>query len=189
MATVEASSKPRLVQRYHDEVVKALREKFGLKNVNQVPRLKKVVINMGVGKAIDNKKRIEEAVLHLSQITGQKPVVCVSKLAVAGFRLREGLPIGVKVDLRGARMWEFLDRLITFGLPRVRDFKGVSPKGFDGKGNYTLGVKEQIIFPEINYDQIEKVKGLNVSIVTTAKNDEHGLALLKAFGVPFRAAA
>jgi large subunit ribosomal protein L5 len=161
-------------------------KELGLKNPNQVPRLDKIVLNMGLGEALANNKLLESAVDQLASIAGQKPVVTRSRKAIANFKLREDQAIGCMVTLRGDRMFEFLDRLINVALPRVRDFKGVSPKAFDGRGNYTLGVREQIIFPEINYDQIEKVKGLNVSIVTTAGNDEQGLALLKAFGVPFR---
>jgi large subunit ribosomal protein L5 len=160
---------------------------LGFKNPMQVPRIDKIVLNMGLGDALANNKIMESAVDQLGAISGQKPVVTRSRKAIANFKLREDQAIGCMVTLRGDRMYEFLDRLINVALPRVRDFKGVSPKAFDGRGNYTLGVREQIIFPEINYDQIEKVKGLNVSIVTTAKNDEHGLALLKSFGVPFRA--
>lgn len=174
--------------RYRKEIVPALMNELGLKNPMQVPRLEKVVINMGLGEALANNKILESAIDQLGALTGQKPIVTRSRKAIANFKLREDQAIGAMVTLRGDRMFEFLDRLINVALPRVRDFKGVSPKAFDGRGNYTLGVREQIIFPEINYDQIEKVKGLNVSIVTTAKNDEHGLALLKAFGVPFRAA-
>ena len=161
-------------------------KELGLKNPMQVPRLDKIVLNMGLGEALANNKLLESAVDQLASISGQKPVITKSRKAIANFKLRENQSIGCMVTLRGDRMFEFLDRLISVALPRVRDFKGVSPKAFDGRGNYTLGVREQIIFPEINYDQIEKVKGLNVSIVTTAGNDEKGLALLKAFGVPFR---
>jgi large subunit ribosomal protein L5 len=152
----------------------------------EVPRLQKIVVNMGLGAAIENNKIIETGVEDLKAITGQKPVITRAKKAIATFKLRENLPIGVMVTLRSDRMWEFLDRLITFALPRVRDFKGVSPKAFDGRGNYTLGIREQIIFPEIDYDKIDKIKGMNVSIVTTAKNDEQGRALLRALGMPFR---
>ncbi len=177
----------RLKLRYRTEIVPALMKDLGFKNPMQVPRIEKVVLNMGLGDALANNKIMESAVDQLGAISGQKPVVTRSRKAIANFKLREDQAIGCMVTLRGDRMYEFLDRLINVALPRVRDFKGVSPKAFDGRGNYTLGVREQIIFPEINYDQIEKVKGLNVSIVTTAKNDEHGLALLKSFGVPFRA--
>lgn len=177
----------RLKLRYRKEIVPSLMKDLGLKNPMEVPKLEKIVVNMGLGEALANNKLLESAVDQMNAITGQKPVITRSRKAIANFKLREGQAIGAMVTLRGDRMYEFLDRLITVALPRVRDFKGISPKAFDGRGNYTLGVREQIIFPEINYDQIEKVKGLNVSIVTTAKNDEHGLALLKAFGVPFRA--
>ena len=159
---------------------------LGLKNPMQVPRLEKIVVNMGLGEALANNKILESAVDQLGAITGQKPVVTRARKSIANFKLRQGQAIGCAVTLRGDRMYEFLDRLITVALPRVRDFKGVSPKAFDGKGNYTLGVREQIIFPEINYDQIEKVKGLNVTFVTTARNDEQGMALLRQFGMPFR---
>jgi large subunit ribosomal protein L5 len=176
----------RLKLRYRKDIVPALMKELGLKNPMEVPRLQKVVVNMGLGEAIANNKIMESSVDQLGAITGQKPVVTRSRKAIANFKLRENQAIGAMVTLRGDRMYEFLDRLINVALPRVRDFKGVSPKAFDGRGNYTLGVREQIIFPEINYDQIEKVKGLNVSIVTTAGSDERAFALLKAFGVPFR---
>lgn len=189
-ANIEAGleAKPaRLKLRYRKEIVGALMKDLNLKNPNEVPKIEKIVINMGLGEALANNKLLESAVDQMNAITGQKPVITRSRKAIANFKLREGQAIGAMVTLRGDRMYEFLDRLLSVALPRVRDFKGVSPKAFDGRGNYTLGVREQIIFPEINYDQIEKVKGLNVSIVTTAKNDEQGFALLKAFGVPFRA--
>ena len=176
----------RLKMRFRKEGVPALMQQFGFKNPNQVPRLEKIVVNMGLGEALSNNKILESAVDQLGAITGQKPVVTRARKSIANFKLRQGQAIGCAVTLRNDRMFEFLDRLINVALPRVRDFKGVSAKAFDGRGNYTLGVREQIIFPEINYDQIEKVKGLNVSIVTTAKNDEHGLALLRHFGMPFR---
>lgn len=176
----------RLKLRYRKEIVPALMKELSLKNPMEVPKIEKIVVNMGLGEALANNKILESAVDQLNAITGQKPVITRSRKAIANFKLRENQAIGAMVTLRGDYMYEFLDRLISVALPRVRDFKGISPKAFDGRGNYTLGVREQIIFPEINYDQIEKVKGLNVSIVTTAKNDEHGLALLKAFGVPFR---
>jgi large subunit ribosomal protein L5 len=178
----------RLKLRYRKEIVPSLMKELGLKNPMEVPKIEKIVVNMGLGEALANNKLLESAVDQMNAIAGQKPVVTRSRKAIANFKLREGQAIGAMVTLRGDRMYEFLDRLISVALPRVRDFKGVSPKAFDGRGNYTLGVREQIIFPEINYDQIEKVKGLNVSIVTTAPNDEQGLALLKAFGVPFRTA-
>jgi large subunit ribosomal protein L5 len=176
----------RLKLRYRKEGVPALMKELSLKNPYQVPRLEKIVVNMGLGEALANNKILESAVDQLGAITGQRPVVTRARKSIANFKLRQGQAIGCAVTLRGDRMYEFLDRLISVALPRVRDFKGVSPKAFDGKGNYTLGVREQIIFPEINYDQIEKVKGLNISFVTTAKNDEQGLALMRHFGMPFR---
>jgi large subunit ribosomal protein L5 len=179
---------PRFYLRYNKEVVPALKKQFGFENPMQVPRLEKIVVNMGLGAAVSNPKIIDAAVEEIRAITGQKPVVTRSKKAIASFKLRAGLPIGVMVTLRGPRMWEFADRLISVSLPRVRDFRGVSRKAFDGKGNYTLGLKEQIIFPEINYDRIDVIKGLNITFVTTAKNDEEGRALLKELGMPFRSA-
>ncbi|GMU03448.1 50S ribosomal protein L5 [Corallococcus caeni] len=176
----------RLKDRFRSEGVPALMKELGLKNPMEVPRLEKIVVNMGLGEALANNKILESAVDQLAAITGQKPVVTRARKSIANFKLRQGQAIGAAVTLRGDRMFEFMDRLITVALPRVRDFKGVSPKAFDGKGNYTLGVREQIIFPEINYDQIEKVKGLNISFVTTAPNDEQGLALMRHFGMPFR---
>jgi large subunit ribosomal protein L5 len=161
-------------------------KQFSLKNPNQVPRLEKIVLNMGLGEALANNKILDSAVDQLAAITGQKPVVTRARKSIANFKLRQGQAIGAAVTLRNERMYEFLDRLINVALPRVRDFKGVPTKAFDGHGNYTLGIREQIIFPEINYDQVEKIKGLNVSIVTTARNDEQGLALLRYFGMPFR---
>jgi large subunit ribosomal protein L5 len=161
-------------------------KELGFKNPNEVPKIEKIVLNMGLGEAIANNKILESAVDQLAAIAGQKPVITKSRKSIANFKLRQGQSIGVMATLRNDRMYEFLDRLINVALPRVRDFKGVSSKAFDGRGNYTLGVREQIIFPEINYDQIEKVKGLNISIVTTANNDERGMALLKQFGFPFR---
>jgi large subunit ribosomal protein L5 len=178
----------RLKEKYQKEVVPALQKEFGYKNVMAVPRIEKVVVNMGLGEAITNNKLIEQAEEQIMAITGQKGVVTRSRKSIANFKLRENQPIGVMVTLRSARMYEFLDRLLSMALPRVRDFKGVSGKSFDGKGNYTLGIKEQIIFPEINYDRIEKIKGMNVTIVTTAKSDEEGRALLKYMGMPFRTA-
>ncbi|HEX9508445.1 MAG TPA: 50S ribosomal protein L5 [Myxococcaceae bacterium] len=172
--------------RFRSEAIPAMMKSFGYKNPNQVPRLEKIVLNMGLGEALANNKILESAVEQLAAISGQKPVVTRARKSIANFKLRQGQAIGAAVTLRNERMYEFLDRLINVALPRVRDFKGVSTKAFDGRGNFTLGIREQIIFPEINYDQIEKVKGLNVSIVTTAKNDEQGLALLRHFGMPFR---
>jgi large subunit ribosomal protein L5 len=188
-ANIEAGleAKPaRLKLRYRKEGVPALMKELGLKNPFQAPRLEKIVVNMGLGEALANNKILESAVDQLAAITGQKPVVTRARKSIANFKLRQGQAIGCAVTLRGDRMYEFLDRLVSVALPRVRDFKGVSPKAFDGNGNYTLGVREQIIFPEINYDQIEKVKGLNISFVTTARNDEQGLALMRHFGLPFR---
>jgi large subunit ribosomal protein L5 len=182
---LEAKS-ARLKERFRKEGVPALMKELGLKNPMEVPRLEKISVNMGLGEALANTKILDSAVDQLGAITGQKPIVTRSRKAIANFKLREGQAIGVAVTLRGDRMYEFMDRLIQVALPRVRDFKGVSPKAFDGAGNYTLGVREQIIFPEINYDQIEKVKGLNVTFVTTAKNDEQGMALMRHFGMPFR---
>ncbi len=176
----------RLKLRYRKEIVPALMKELGLKNPNEVPRLEKIVLNMGLGEALANNKIMESAVDQLGAITGQKPIITRSRKAIANFKLREGQAIGAAVTLRNDRMYEFLDRLINVALPRVRDFKGVPAKAFDGRGNYTMGVREQIIFPEINYDQIEKVKGLNISFVTSAGTDERGLALLKGFGMPFR---
>jgi len=179
---------PRFSIKYTQEVIPALTKQFSYKNPMQVPRLEKIVVNMGLGAAVANPKIIDAAVEELRAITGQKPVVTRAKKAIATFKLRAGLPIGAMVTLRGPRMWEFADRLISISLPRVRDFRGVSRKAFDGKGNYTLGLKEQIIFPEINYDRIDVIKGLNISFVTTAKTDEEGRALLQHLGMPFRSA-
>ncbi|XXX82801.1 50S ribosomal protein L5 [Sorangium sp. So ce134] len=171
---------------YQKTVTAALSKRFGYKNPMMVPRLQKVVLNMGLGAAVQNPKIIDSAVEDMRAISGQKPVVTRARKSIATFKLRENLPIGVMVTLRAERMWEFVDRLISFSLPRVRDFKGVSPKGFDGKGNFTMGLREQIIFPEIDYDKIDVVKGLNISFVTTAKTDEEGRALLTELGIPFR---
>ena len=177
---------PRLKQEYKDKVVSALTEEFGYKNVMQVPKLKKIVISKGVGAAVADKKLIDHAIDELTMISGQKAVATLSKKDVASFKLRKGMPIGVRVTLRGEQMYEFLDRLVTSALPRVRDFNGIKAKGFDGRGNYNLGVVEQIIFPEINYDSITKVRGLNISLTTTANDDQEGFALLKHLGFPFR---
>jgi large subunit ribosomal protein L5 len=186
-STVEAVP-PRLREKYREQAIPALTKQFQYKNPMQVPRLQKIVINMGLGAAVANPKIIDSAVEELTAIAGQKPVVTRSRKAIANFKLRAGLPIGAMVTLRSSRMWEFLDRLVTVALPRTRDFKGISRKAFDGKGNYTLGMKEQIIFPEVDYDRIDAIKGLNVSLVTTAKTDEEGRALLQQLGMPFRAA-
>ena len=178
----------RLRKLYHSEIIPGLRKDRGYNNVYQVPRLEKIVLNMGLGEAIQNAKILDSAVAELSAITGQRPVVTKAKKAIANFKLRKGLPIGCMVTLRGDRMYEFLDRLVNIALPRVRDFKGVSDKAFDGRGNYSLGIREEIIFPEVDIDKVEKVKGLTINICTTAKSDDEGRALLKALGVPFRAA-
>ncbi len=179
---------PRFMAKYTKEVIPALTKQFGYTNPNEVPRLEKVVINMGLGQAVTNPKIIDSAVDELRAITGQKPVVTRAKKAIASFKLRQNIPIGAMVTLRKGRMWEFVDRVITLALPRMRDFRGVSRRAFDGKGNYTLGLKEQIIFPEINYDRIDVIKGMNISFVTSAKSDEEGRALLQHLGMPFRAA-
>lgn len=175
----------RLKDHYHKKVVPALKKEFHYKNIMEIPALKKIVINMGVGEAIENIKVLESAVNELSLITGQRPVITKAKKSIAGFKLREGMSIGCMVTLRRAVMFEFLDRLVNVALPRVRDFRGLSSKAFDGRGNYALGIKEHIIFPEINYDKIDKMKGMNIVIVTTAKSDEEGKLLLKNLGMPF----
>ncbi len=177
---------PRLKKAYVERIASQLANELGAKNPLQVPRVEKAVLNMGLGEAIQNAKVLDSAVSELAAITGQKPVVTRSRKAIANFKLRENMPIGAMVTLRGARMYEFLDRLMSVALPRVRDFKGVSDKGFDGRGNYSLGITEQIIFPEIDIDKIDKVKGLTVTIVTTARTDSEGKALLRALGMPFR---
>jgi large subunit ribosomal protein L5 len=176
----------RLKEKYEKEFTPALISKFNYKSVMQVPKIEKIVLNMGVGDAVQNAKLLDNAVEELALITGQKPVVTKAKNSIAGFRLREGMPIGAKVTLRGERMYEFLDKLISVSLPRVRDFRGISKKSFDGRGNYTLGVKEQLIFPEIDYDKVSKVRGMDIVIVTTAKTDEEGRELLTQFGMPFQ---
>lgn len=174
----------RLWGRYREELRVALKEELGLTNINQVPRLEKIVVNMGLGEAITNNKILDNAAEEIALITGQKPVITKARNSISNFKLREGMPIGVMVTLRRQQMWEFLDRLISIALPRVRDFKGISDKAFDGRGNYTLGIKEQIIFPEIDYDNVDKVRGMNICIVTTAENDVQGKALLRSLGVP-----
>lgn len=176
----------RLKERYQNEIVKSLMKKFNYRNVMEVPKIEKIVINMGVGDAVGNPKALDSAVEELSLITGQKPIVTRAKKSIAGFRLRAGMPIGAKVTLRGERMYDFLDKLISVSLPRVRDFRGVSSKSFDGRGNYTLGIKEQLIFPEIDYDKINKVRGMDIVIVTTAKTDEEARELLAELGMPFQ---
>jgi large subunit ribosomal protein L5 len=176
---------PRLKKDYDDRIVKAMTEKFGYKNRLEVPKIEKIVINMGVGEATQDKKKVDVAAAEMELIAGQKPVVTKAKKSIAQFKLREGMPIGVKVTLRRERMYEFLDRLITIALPRVRDFRGLNPKSFDGRGNYAMGLKEQIIFPEISYDRIDKVRGMDVIVTTTAKTDEEARELLRLFNFPF----
>lgn len=176
---------PRLQKLYKDEIVSSLIKELNLSNIMQVPKLDKIVVNMGIGEAASNPKLIDAAIVELAQITGQQPVARAARKSEAGFKLREGQKIGAKVTLRKEKMYEFLDRLISITLPRVRDFEGVSPKGFDGRGNYTLGLREQIVFPEIEIDKVDKIFGLGITIVSTAENDEQGRALLKAFGMPF----
>jgi large subunit ribosomal protein L5 len=175
----------RLRKEYDDKIVPAMIEKFGYKNRMEVPRLDKIVLNMGVGEATQDKKKVETAAAEMELIAGQKPVITKAKTSIAQFKLREGMPIGVKVTLRRERMYEFLDRLITIALPRVRDFRGLNPKSFDGRGNYAMGLKEQIVFPEINYDRIEKVRGMDVIVTTTAKTDDEARELLRLFNFPF----
>ena len=177
----------RLQEYYRDTVVGQLTEKFGYDNVMQVPRVKKITVNMGVGEAVGDKKVLEKAIADMAAITGQKPIITKARKSVASFKIRDGYPIGCKVTLRRDRMYEFLDRLVNIALPRVRDFRGIPRKAFDGRGNYNLGVREQIIFPEINYDQVDAVRGMDIAITTTAPTNEEGIALLEAFGFPFRA--
>lgn len=176
----------RLRQKYENEVKNQMVEKFGYKSVMQIPTIDKIVINMGIGDAVSNSKVLDEAVAELALITGQKPVITRAKKSIAGFRLREGMPIGCKVTLRGERMYDFLDKLVSISLPRVRDFRGVSKKSFDGRGNYTLGVKEQLIFPEIDFDKVSKVRGMDIVVVTTANTDEEARELLTQLGMPFQ---
>src|SRR4028118_508902 len=181
----EATYTPRLRKDYEERIVKAMTDKFGYKNHLEVPRLDKIVINMGVGEATQDKKKVDIAASEMELIAGQKPVVTIAKKSIAQFKLREGMPIGVKVTLRRERMYEFLDRLVTVALPRVRDFRGLNPRSFDGRGNYAMGLKEQIIFPEINYDRIDKVRGMDVIITTTANTDDEARELLRLFNFPF----
>ncbi len=176
----------KLHDQYKQEVIKALTEKFGYKTVMQVPRIVKITLNMGVGEAVSDKKILENAARDMAAISGQKPLITKVRKSVAGFHIREGYPIGCKVTLRGERMWEFLERLIVIAIPRIRDFRGLSAKSFDGRGNYSMGVREQIIFPEIDYDKVDAIRGLDITITTTAKTDEEGRALLEAFNFPFR---
>ena len=176
----------RLQEFYRETVVQQLMDKFGYKSVMEVPRITKITLNMGLGEALGNKKVLESAIEDMTKISGQKPIVCNARKSVAGFKVREGWPIGCKVTLRKAHMYEFLDRLVSVSLPRVRDFRGVNGKSFDGRGNYNMGVTEQIIFPEIDYDKIDALRGMNITVTTTAKNDEEGRALLAAFNFPFK---
>jgi len=182
----EPKATPRLKETYRNQIVPALMKEFGYKNPMQVPKVDRVVLNVGMGEAIQNVKLLEGATSELGIITGQRPVVTKAKKAIAGFKLRQGMPIGAKVTLRSDRMYEFLDRLLTLALPRIRDFRGVSPKAFDGRGNYTLGLKEQLIFPEIQYDSVVSIHGMDITIVTTAKTNDEGKALLRHMGMPFR---
>ncbi|HEY3316780.1 MAG TPA: 50S ribosomal protein L5 [Bacillota bacterium] len=172
--------------RYRNEMAPALKEKFNYGNVMEIPRLEKIVVNMGVGDAVQNAKAMDTAVSEMTQVTGQRPVVTKAKKSIANFKIRKGMAIGCAVTLRGEKMYDFLDRLVNIALPRVRDFRGVSSKGFDGRGNYTLGIKEQLIFPEVDYDKVEKVRGMDITIVTTAKSDEEGKGLLAMMGMPFK---
>ncbi len=176
----------RLKERYQKEIAPSLAKEFAIKNPMAVPRLDKIVLNMGMGEAIANAKVLDTAVTELTSIAGQKPVITKAKKSIASFKLRQGMPIGVMVTLRGERMYEFFDRLVSVALPRVRDFRGVSPKAFDGRGNYTIGIREQLIFPEIDFNKVDKLRGMNISIVTTARNDDQARALLKSLGMPFR---
>lgn len=183
---MSTATAPRLKTRYRNEVVAHLSNEFGFKNKMQIPTLTKVVVNMGVGEAAKDSKLIEGAVRDLTTITGQKPIVTKARKSIANFKLREGQPIGAHVTLRGDRMWEFMDRLLSISLPRIRDFRGLSPKQFDGSGNYTFGLTEQVVFPEIQQDKLDRVRGMDITIVTSAKNDDEGRALLRALGFPFR---
>ena len=176
----------RLKERYLEEIRPQLREEFNYRNDLEVPKIEKIVVNIGVGEAIANNRALDAAIGDLTTITGQKPVVTRAKKSIAAFRLRAGMPIGAMVTLRGDKMYEFMDRLVNIALPRVRDFRGISPKSFDGRGNYTLGLREQLIFPEIDYDKIDKIKGMSITFATTARTDEHGRAMLAALGMPFR---
>jgi len=182
----ESKFNPRMREAYAQKVVPALMKEFGYKNIMQVPKLERIVLNVGMGEAIQNVKLLESAATELGLITGQKPLITKARKAIATFKLRQGMPIGTKVTLRSRRMWEFFDRLVTLSLPRIRDFRGVSPKSFDGRGNYTLGLKEQLIFPEIKYDEVASIHGMDITIVTTARTNDEGRALLKHLGMPFR---
>ena len=184
-AGTEAVYTPRMRKMYDETIIKAMTDKFGYKNVMEIPRIDKIVLNMGVGEATQDKKKVDQAASEMELIAGQKPVVTKAKKSIAQFKLREGMPIGVKVTLRRERMYEFLDRFITIALPRVRDFRGLNPKSFDGRGNYACGIKEQIVFPEISYDRVDKVGGMDVIVTTTAKTDDEARELLRLFGFPF----
>ena len=178
---------PRLKEKYKTEIVPQLEKELGIANVNQVPRVTKIVVNMGVGAAAADAKILDGAVADMRAITGQQPMICRAKKSIAGFHIREGMAIGCKVTLRGDRMWEFMDRLLSTALPRVRDFRGINPESFDGRGNYSLGITEQLIFPEVEYDKIDRTRGMDITVVTSAENDEHAYALLKELGFPFKA--
>ncbi len=180
------SAQPRLKEKYNNEIAAQLKQQLELDNVMRVPRLSKIVLNMGLGEAVNDKKVVDDALEELGLIAGQKPKINRARKSIAQFKLREGMPVGVSVTLRGARMWEFFDRLLAVAIPRVRDFRGLNPKAFDGRGNYSVGASEQLIFPEIDFDRVTATRGLDITIVTTAENDEHGKALLDAFGFPFR---
>jgi large subunit ribosomal protein L5 len=186
MTEVKEKIIPRLKEKYTKSVIPQLMKEFSYSNVMQVPKIEKVVVNVGIGEYVQNPKILEHVIRDISNITGQKPIVTKAKRSIAGFKLRQGMPNGIKVTLRGNRMYEFLDKLITLNLPRIRDFRGVSPRGFDGRGNFSLGLKEQLIFPEIDYDKIDKIRGLQITIITTAKTDKEGKALLTCIGFPFR---
>ncbi|EGG28146.1 LSU ribosomal protein L5p (L11e) [Aequoribacter fuscus] len=175
-----------LKQKYRDEIAPALKEELGLRNVMEVPRITKITLNMGVGEAVGDKKVLENAVADMTKISGQKPIITKARRSIAGFKIRDGWPIGCKVTLRSDRMYEFLDRLIGIAIPRIRDFRGITPKAFDGRGNFAMGVTEQIIFPEINYDEVDKLRGMDITITTTARTDDEGRALLRAFNFPFK---
>jgi large subunit ribosomal protein L5 len=177
---------PKLKTTYQEQIVPKLQEQFGFTNIHQVPKVVKITINRGLGEASTNTKALESSVAEIATITGQKPVITRAKKAIAGFKIRQGMPVGVMVTLRGERMYAFLDRFINLALPRIRDFRGISPNSFDGRGNYSVGIREQLIFPEIEYDKIDQIRGMDISIITTANNDEEGRALLKAMGMPFR---
>lgn len=175
-----------LKQKYRDEIAPALKEELGLRNVMEVPRITKITLNMGVGEAVGDKKVLENAVADMTKISGQKPIITKARRSIAGFKIRDGWPIGCKVTLRSDRMYEFLERLIGIAIPRIRDFRGITPKAFDGRGNFAMGVTEQIIFPEINYDEVDKLRGMDITITTTARTDDEGRALLRAFNFPFK---